>query len=94
MLIGSIGLVLVLSRPRGEHAADACAPILDRYEELRLRASRDKVSPGLLDDMESKVKADVASTEALGECARRLTREEADCALGAATADELERCFP
>ncbi len=84
----------VLGARRGELAPGQCEPVLERYVELRVRASYEKVTSSVLEEMEDRSKRGVKAAEAMGDCARHLTQETADCAMKAPSADELERCFP
>ena len=95
VIVLGLGLAVVaLGARRGELAPAQCDPVLERYVDLRLRASYDKVPASLLEEMEDRAKRGVKAAEAMGDCARHLTQETADCAMKAPNADELERCFP
>jgi hypothetical protein len=92
IVLGAMLGVAVLGTPRGELDPGECGPILDRYVELRMHAAYEKVPASLLEEKQTASKE--RATLALGECARKLTRERAECAMKAPSADELERCFP
>lgn len=96
ILVGIVGLVAFGSVSRGEKVPTECEPLLDRYVELRMRSAYDQTSvpPSKLEEKQDRAKHDPKAAEALGDCAKRLTREKAECAMKAPSADELERCFP
>ncbi len=94
LLVGLATTVVILGVRRGERAPAECAPLLDHYVELRMRAAYEKLPPALVEEKQEQSRRAERAAEAMGDCARRLTTETAECALKAPSADELERCFP
>lgn len=92
-----IGLVvLVLLAPRARRALEPragtveCRAMRDRYVEHLAY----QLDPDATPTQRSKVAGQLARKwQALGECEARVTRREAECALRANNADEMERCI-
>lgn len=92
-----VGLVLLaLLAPRARRAIEpragtvACRAMRDRYVEHLAH----QLDPDATATQRSKVAGQLARRwEALGECEARVTRREAECALRAHNADEMERCI-
>jgi hypothetical protein len=88
-----VGVILFV-RGSGARAPDRCAPLFDRYVELRLQETDDSLSPAFRAERIAKARTEDRGSDALRACATRLTDEEADCCAKAETSDEFERCFP
>jgi hypothetical protein len=89
-----VGAVVISVRGVGAHAPDRCAPLFDRYVELRLKEMDDSLRPADRAERVAKARTDDRASDALRACATRLTDGEAECAANAATSDDFERCFP
>jgi hypothetical protein len=94
---GFVGLLGVRSirRTLAEHPSkEVCQAMLDRYVEHVVYATEVKPSASDLNSRKARARALAAEDQAFARCPTHLTRQEAECALKANTADEFERCLP
>lgn len=94
---GFIGLLGVrsLRRTLAEHPSkEVCQAMLDRYVEHIVYAIEPKPKAAELNSFKAQARALAAEDQAFARCPTYMTRDEADCALKANTADEFERCLP
>lgn len=97
ILGGVLGLLGVRSirRTLAEHPSrEVCQAMLDRYVEHVVHAHDSKPTPTELATRKAQARALAAGDQAFARCPTHITREEADCAMRANTADEFERCLP
>lgn len=94
---GFIGLLGVRSirRTLAEHPSkEVCQAMLDRYVEHIVYAIEPKPKAAELNRFKAQAREHAAEDQAFVRCPTYMTRDEADCALKANTADEFERCLP
>lgn len=94
---GFIGLLGVRSirRTLAEHPSkEVCQAMLDRYVEHIVYAIEPKPKAAELNRFKAQAREHAAEDQAFARCPTYMTRDEADCALKANTADEFERCLP
>jgi hypothetical protein len=96
-IVGGVGFAAFVSMCRGRAPDDVeerCTRILDRYVELRQRATDPKAPHFVLEEKQHDARELALREGALVRCARSISVDSATCADKAQTADELERCFP
>jgi hypothetical protein len=96
ILFACAGFVAVRAAARklGAHPSrEECGALLDRYAEHLVHAAMPAPSPSAVSEARRAAKAKADATAALEACATGLTREEAECAMGAQNADAFERCI-
>lgn len=87
-------LAVAVLRPGEEPAPpEACAEILRRYAEARLRQADPRPSASALAAQRAAAQRRAERSPRFERCPRALLREEAECALGAGDADQIERCL-
>lgn len=94
-ILGALGAAVgapVVTRLLGTKADDVvCAQLLDRYVELRLRASRPESTPAELALAQNSARAE--NEHGFARCPGEVTARQASCALEAPHADQFERCL-
>jgi len=90
-----IFVVRSIRRTLSEHpSSEVCQAMLDRYVEHIVYANDPKPSAAEISARKAQARALAAENQAFARCPTYLTRDEADCAMRAFTADEFERCLP
>lgn len=74
-------------------APDACAEILRRYADARLRQADPHPSASALAEHRAAVVERAERSSRFARCPRSLTAAAAECALAAHDADQIERCL-
>lgn len=99
--LGLVGaaVVFVLGRPVvrsfSDHpSSELCEAMLERYVEHVVYAIDPKPNASELAAKKAQARALAAEDQAFARCPTYLTRAEAECAMHANNADELERCLP
>lgn len=88
------GVALSRFRPGEEMAPpDACAEILRRYAEARLRQADPKPSTSALVEQRAAANRRAERSARFARCPRALPATDAACALAAGDADQIERCL-
>lgn len=99
-VIGIVAGVVVgrdVSRRVGPHPSrEQCGALLDRYVEHLVAAEGGPLpTPAhTLEERKAQARAKAALDPEFARCPVALTQSETTCALGAGSADELERCLP
>ena len=87
-------VALLVSWYRRPHASlDECAALLDRYVELRVRARWPEGTEAWVREQQLATRAKAAREPSFLACPQEVDRAEFACAMGAPTADELEKCL-
>lgn len=91
-----IGAVLALDARRtlGPRATAAqCEALLSRYVEHLAHAAEPEPAASAIAAQRDAARAQARESPAFARCPRELSHDAADCALGAHSADEFERCL-
>jgi len=99
LAVGFVTWRAVAHRFADHPSAEECAALLDRYVEHRVwqfgaHDEQHRPSARELARSRDEVRARAARDPEFALCAQRITRDEADCAMRAGSADEFERCLP
>ncbi|HOU94705.1 MAG TPA: hypothetical protein PLU22_26825 [Polyangiaceae bacterium] len=70
-----------------------CRDLLDRYTLLLLRAEAPRLPADEIDRLRVQAQVRLAARPELARCAGRVSRRAYDCAMRAASSDEIERCL-
>ncbi len=70
-----------------------CRELLDRYTLLLLRAEAPRLPADQVDQLRLQAQVRLAASPELARCAGRVSRRAYDCAMRAASPDEIERCL-
>lgn len=70
-----------------------CNMLLERYTEKVIDQSRPSATPGERARLVGEAKSQAVLDPEFEDCAVRVNRRQYDCAMGAANADEMERCL-
>lgn len=93
LVVGVVAGRAVLRRAAPRPSPEACAALLDRYVELVLRAATPEPAPSMVAERQLLARK-LAGERGFVRCEAELTQAEVACALGAGSADDLERCLP
>jgi len=94
VLVCVAGLLVVRWGVGAERARpEACAEILRRYADARLRQADPQPSPSALATQRAAATQRASRSTRFARCPRELPAEAAACALAAGDADQIERCL-
>lgn len=95
VVIGCVAALLVGRSTIGQAAAppDACAEILRRYADARLRQADPRPSASAIAAHRAEVEQRAQRSSRFARCPRALPADAAACALAAGDADQIERCL-
>jgi hypothetical protein len=77
----------------GEAGPESCAEIARRYAEARLRQADPKPAASAIAQQRAASEENAARSPRFARCPRDVSAAQAECALGAHNADEIERCL-
>lgn len=92
--VGVAVLVSTVSFAKPDDASRSCVELLDKYVELRARASDANTGPQALEKARREALERAEKSGALARCGAQLTRSAEACALGASNDNQFEQCFP
>ncbi|MCC6648235.1 MAG: hypothetical protein IT374_22025 [Polyangiaceae bacterium] len=93
-LIALLAALALVGCHRGAPPTPAeCARLLDRYTQALLRADGHAPSASEQARAAASARERAATSRAFARCPKEVSRESIDCANGAGSADEIERCL-
>ena len=92
-MVGALSGARVLRRLEPKASAAECEAMLDRYTEQLARAASPSPAPSAIASQKTEARALARESPAFEECPRRVSAEQAHCALSSDGADAFERCL-
>ncbi len=93
LTFGSVGAKRVAARRAPAPTTEQCLALVDRYVERSLVQRDESLRPTELAAAVEKARTTPEHAQDAADCARRLTREQVECAVAAGNVDQLERCL-